>query len=160
MYNLIIITNIDFIIFHICIGIIANDIPITEMKYLTRLHYWAADVVTHGPLSPWGEHEIDYILFIKINKEFSYTANPEEVMNTRWVTYNELSKMMTPGNGLRWSPWFRMIAEKDGLLKSWWENLDETLTTDKYVDYDTIHRFNPTEEHMGIRHKGNDSIRK
>lgn len=37
----------------------------SKFKFLTRLHYWAADVVTHGPESEWGEHEIDYILFIQ-----------------------------------------------------------------------------------------------
>jgi len=47
------------------LGIEASDVPIQKFKFLTRLHYWAADVVTHGPDSEWGEHEIDYILFIQ-----------------------------------------------------------------------------------------------
>lgn len=44
----------------------AEDVPIDSFKFLTRLHYYAADAVTHGPNAPWGEHEIDYILFIQV----------------------------------------------------------------------------------------------
>lgn len=47
------------------LGISLEDVPIDSFKFLTRLHYYAADAVTHGPNSPWGEHEIDYILFIQ-----------------------------------------------------------------------------------------------
>lgn len=48
------------------LGISAEDVPIDAFKFLTRLHYYAADVVTHGPNAPWGEHEIDYILFAQV----------------------------------------------------------------------------------------------
>jgi isopentenyldiphosphate isomerase len=54
------------------------DIVPSDFKYLTRLHYWAADVVTHGESSPWGEHEIDYILFVQ--KNVKVNQNPEEVL--------------------------------------------------------------------------------
>jgi isopentenyldiphosphate isomerase len=30
------------------LGIPAKDLPIEKFKFLTRLHYWAADTVTHG----------------------------------------------------------------------------------------------------------------
>jgi isopentenyldiphosphate isomerase len=30
------------------LGIPAKEIPIEKFKFLTRLHYWAADTVTHG----------------------------------------------------------------------------------------------------------------
>lgn len=49
------------------LGISAEDVPVDAFKFLTRIHYYAADAVTHGPNSPWGEHEIDYILFIKVS---------------------------------------------------------------------------------------------
>lgn len=52
------------------LGIAAEDVPVHAFKFLTRIHYYAADVVTHGPNAPWGEHEIDYILFIKVG--FAY----------------------------------------------------------------------------------------
>ena len=30
------------------LGIPADEVPIEKFKFLTRLHYWAADTVTHG----------------------------------------------------------------------------------------------------------------
>lgn len=47
------------------LGIEAGQLPHDDFQFITRLHYWAADVVTHGPAAPFGEHEIDYILLIK-----------------------------------------------------------------------------------------------
>eukprot|EP01038_Epipyxis_sp_PR26KG_P007260 gene7260-9897_t len=127
------------------LGISSKKIKIKDFKYLTRLHYWAADVVTWGKESPWGEHEIDYILFIKADVELN--INPEEVKDTKYVTLLELKDMMGTSSGLLWSPWFRIIVDK--FLVNWWENLDVTLSTNKFVDYETIHRFDPTIEHMG-----------
>ena len=31
------------------LGIEPAELPLESFKYLTRLHYWAADTVTHGP---------------------------------------------------------------------------------------------------------------
>jgi farnesyl-diphosphate farnesyltransferase len=130
------------------LGIPVGAVPAKSFKFLTRLHYWAADVVTHGKKSPWGEHEIDYILFCEVPNGFKVEANPEEVSDTKWVSASGLKKMMNPKNGLLWSPWFRIIAEKF-LIPAWWADLRETMTTNAYVDYNTIHRFDPTKEHMG-----------
>lgn len=41
------------------------QLPLSSFKFLTRLHYCAADTRTWGPNAEWGEHEMDYILFIK-----------------------------------------------------------------------------------------------
>ncbi len=38
-------------------------LPHAGFRFLTRLHYCAADTGTYGPQAPWGEHEMDYILF-------------------------------------------------------------------------------------------------
>lgn len=59
------------------LGIIAEQLPVDDFRFITRLHYWAADVVTHGPDAPFGEHEIDYILLIKAKVDAK--PNPEEV---------------------------------------------------------------------------------
>ena len=50
---------------------------VEKFKFLTRLHYWAADTVTHGPSAEWGEHEIDYVLFFQ--GKVDTKGNPEEV---------------------------------------------------------------------------------
>lgn len=119
------------------LGIVGQELPIEKFKFLTRLHYCAPDSVTYGNSAEWGEHEIDYILFIRSN--VTVAANPEEVKDTKYVDKNELFKMMNPNSGLLWSPWFRIIAEN--FLSKWWDNLDLALTTDKYVDTKTIHKI-------------------
>lgn len=65
--------------------------------------------------------------------------NPEEVDDVRFVSQQELESMMTPGSGLSWSPWFRIIAKK--LLPIWWGDLESVITSDKYADWSTIHRL-------------------
>lgn len=67
---------------------------------------------------------------------------------------------------LLFSPWFRIIANRwlvgntskisDGrggdnkkASGGWWNDLNRTMTTNDYCDYDTIHRFDPPIEHMG-----------
>ena len=119
------------------LGIVGQQLPIEQFKFLTRLHYCAPDNVTYGEEAEWGEHEIDYILFIKSN--VTVAANSEEVKDTKYVTKDELKKMMDPSSGLLWSPWFRIIAEN--FLSDWWDNLDQALTTDRYVDTKTIHKI-------------------
>lgn len=71
------------------LGIPPSTLDINSFKFLTRLHYWAADVVTHGTASPWGEHEIDYILFIKASN-VPVEPHPDEVDDVKWVTLEEL----------------------------------------------------------------------
>lgn len=46
--------------------------------------------------------------------------------------------MMHEESSLKWSPWFRIIAER--FLPMWWEDLGMTLGTDKHEDVETIHR--------------------
>jgi isopentenyl-diphosphate delta-isomerase len=59
------------------LGIDPAALPASSFTYLTRLHYCAADTDTHGPTSPWGEHEVDYILLAQADVELA--PNPEEV---------------------------------------------------------------------------------
>jgi isopentenyl-diphosphate Delta-isomerase len=82
------------------------------------------------------EHEVDYVLFIRSN--VSLNPNPEEVAATRYVTQTELAEMMVPSSGLKWSPWFRIIAEK--WLGAWWSDLDGALEGEaRHVDHHQVH---------------------
>ena len=120
------------------LGIPPEQLPPSSFKFLTRLHYCAADKdVTTGQPTGWGEHEMDYILFARASVDMS--ANPEEVQETAYVTESELREMMAPSNGLLWSPWFRIIVTK--FLTSWWKDLDRTLITDDAVDWKTVHHI-------------------
>ena len=118
--------------------------------------------------SPWGEHEIDYILFVAVPSKDELTLKPncDEVDDVRWVTQSKLLEMFDDTT-LLFSPWFRIIANRwligrtDNNIgeenkntmeergEGWWDDLDQTLTTNYFCDYSTIHRFDPPMEHMG-----------
>mmetsp|Transcript_4162 Transcript_4162/g.10694 ORF Transcript_4162/g.10694 Transcript_4162/m.10694 type:complete len:315 (-) Transcript_4162:101-1045(-) len=117
------------------LGIPAHQVGIEKFKFLTRLHYCAADSVTWGPNSEWGEHEVDYILLIKAQVDVK--PNPEEVGDFKYVKPSEL-RLMMDSKDLLWSPWFRIIVRE--FLHSWWDNLDEALTTGRFVDQE-VHKL-------------------
>ncbi len=112
--------------------------------------------------SPWGEHEIDYILFVTVANKGQLTLNPnsDEADDIRWVTQSQLLDMFND-TSLLFSPWFRIIAHRwmmtdttpGGKTTSersgWWDDLDRTMNTDDFCDHETIHRFDPPKEHMG-----------
>ena len=128
---------------------LAWDYDQSEFKFLTRLHYWAADTVTHGPASPWGEHEIDYVLIavVPTKDSVTLTPHPDEVDDVCWVNPDELQAMLSD-NTLLFSPWFRLICQK-WLVPIWWKDLDGCMNSDKYCDYENIHEFDPPTEHLG-----------
>lgn len=146
-------------------------IPPTELlpsrgvrfQYLTRVHYWAADTITHGPFSRWGEQEIDYILFVTVPDKRGLTLtnlNDDEVGGVRWVNPSQLRTMFNDKE-LLFSPWFRIIADRwllgsghgdgggGGERGGWWNDLERTMSTNDYCDHTKIHRFDPSPEHMG-----------
>lgn len=121
------------------LGIDPGQVP--PLRYLTRLHYCARDADTHGPDAPWGEHEVDYILLGRLpaGRELALDPHPEEVAAVKYVTAGELAEMMAPASGLKWSPWFRIIATH--FLPAWWEDLDAVLADGKHADAAAIHRI-------------------
>jgi len=131
------------------LGVPSSELDVNKFKFLTRLHYWAADTVTHGPESPWGEHEIDYVLFYTVSSKSDLTikGHPDEVDDVKWVTRQVLIEMMED-KSLLFSPWFRLICKK-WLLDHWWKDLKQTMNTDDHVDLETIHCFDPPKEHFG-----------
>ncbi|EFJ40900.1 hypothetical protein VOLCADRAFT_84296 [Volvox carteri f. nagariensis] len=122
------------------LGIPPEQVPPASFTFLTRLHYCASDTHTYGPAAEWGEHEIDYILFVRPTQPVTLAPNPDEVDDVRYVDRGELAAMMDPKSGLRWSPWFRILAER--FLDAWWQDLDATLDPEsKHRDYGTIHHI-------------------
>jgi len=120
------------------LGIAPEQLPLDKFRWLTRLHYCAADPSHEGKPEQWGEHEVDHILFIQADVDVA--ANPEEVQQHKYVSAPELRRMMHPESGLQWSPWFRIIATK--FLDPWWAELQKTLTTTRHVDTATVHKIN------------------
>ncbi|KAJ8010396.1 hypothetical protein DPEC_G00074640 [Dallia pectoralis] len=112
------------------LGIPMNQVPPEEMTYLTRIHYKAqSDGV-------WGEHEIDYILFMQ--KDIEVDPDPNEIQTHCYVTKGELKEMLkkAKNNELLITPWFRLIAET--FLFKWWDNLQNLK---QFMDHEKIHRM-------------------
>jgi isopentenyl-diphosphate Delta-isomerase len=128
------------------LGISRQYIPHGDIQFITRFHYWAADTLTYGNESPWGEHEIDYILFMKSKEEteIPIQAHKDEVSDYKYVSPAELRAMMQDPS-LRWSPWFLGIMERGGW--DWWEALDSGALTGKFTN-DRITYFDPPPQHV------------
>jgi len=94
------------------LGIPKSQTPIDEFQYLTRIHYLApSDGV-------WGEHEVDYILFL--TADVDVTPNLNEIRDHKYVSKQELQAMFEdPKNAF--TPWFKLIARD--FLFGWWDEL-------------------------------------
>ncbi|KAF9654348.1 Isopentenyldiphosphate isomerase [Thelephora ganbajun] len=94
------------------LGIPNSQTPIDEFQYLTRIHYLApSDGV-------WGEHEVDYILFL--TADVDVTPNTNEIRDYKYVSKEELQAMFEdPEN--TFTPWFKLIARD--FLFGWWDEL-------------------------------------
>ncbi|KAG0292645.1 isopentenyl-diphosphate delta-isomerase idi1 [Linnemannia gamsii] len=103
------------------LGIDPKDVPVDEFHFLTRIHYMAPSNET------WGEHEIDYILFMRPNQKelIKMDPSPNEVRDVRWVTKDELKVLLeqgvTPDSGIIVTPWFKLIC--DNLMFAWWDRM-------------------------------------
>ncbi|XP_068604068.1 isopentenyl-diphosphate Delta-isomerase 1 [Brachionichthys hirsutus] len=115
---------------HAELGIPPEQVKPDEMTYLTRIHYKAqSDGV-------WGEHEIDYILFMQKNVDLN--PDPNEIKSHRYVSKEELKEMLEKARRqeLQVTPWFSLIAET--FLFKWWDNLQDL---EQFLDHNNIHRL-------------------
>ncbi|XP_056155059.1 isopentenyl-diphosphate Delta-isomerase 1 isoform X2 [Lampris incognitus] len=112
------------------LGIPMEQVTPDEMTYLTRIHYKAqSDGV-------WGEHEIDYILFLQ--KDVVVNPDPNEIKSHCYVTREELKEMLEQAKReeLKITPWFSLIAET--FLFKWWDNLQNLK---QFMDHNRVHRL-------------------
>ena len=126
------------------LGIDSSYIDHASIHFIGRFHYWASDTVTYGQEAPpWGEHEVDYILFLQSQDDVPVAANPEEVSNYKYVSMDELKEMLKDPT-LIWSPWFRGMLDRG--IFDWWADLEGSLAG-KYTN-DKVVFFDPPEEHF------------
>lgn len=100
------------------------------MNYLTRIHYKAqSDGI-------WGEHEIDYIIFMQ--KDVTLQPDPNEIKSHCYVTQEELKELLEKAENkeVKITPWFKLIAEK--FLYTWWDSLHNLK---QFVNHEEIHRM-------------------
>lgn len=110
------------------LGIPQDSIGLDEFQYLTRIHYKALS----DPI--WGEHEIDYILFLQ-KDDIQINPNPDEIQEVRWVTLDEVREMVKDEN-VSLTPWFELIL--NSRLPDWWKNVKNLS---EFTDHDAIHRL-------------------
>ncbi|KAJ2742327.1 isopentenyl-diphosphate delta-isomerase idi1 [Coemansia sp. BCRC 34301] len=112
------------------LGIKPEQVPLDQFQFLTRIHY----------VSPsdgqWGEHEIDYILFIKADVDLD--VNPNEVKSVKYVSKQQMVDIIKTADetGTKLTPWFKLIDTN--FLYKWWDHLDDLSAC---VDTKTIHRL-------------------
>lgn len=89
-----------------------------RFHFLNRIHYMAPSN------EPWGEHEIDYILFYKLGEgqALSVAPNVNEVRDSKWVSAEQLKQMFSDPE-LKFTPWFKLICES--YLFQWWDQLSD-----------------------------------
>jgi isopentenyl-diphosphate delta-isomerase len=112
------------------LGINPESIDLSEFKLLTRIMYGAPSD------GKWGEHEIDYILFLR--KDVVVKPNPNEVALTAYVPLSGFTEFQNfvQSNHISFTPWFNLIL--NSYLMDWWKKVDNLDA----VDYDpTIHRL-------------------
>ncbi|OGM49309.1 isopentenyl-diphosphate Delta-isomerase [Aspergillus bombycis] len=111
------------------LGIKPEQVPLDKFEFFTRIHYKAPSD------GKWGEHEIDYILFIQADVELQPSAN--EVRDTKYVSADEL-KAMFEQPGLKFTPWFKLIC--NSMLFEWWSHLGSP-TLEQYKGEKGIRRM-------------------
>ncbi|XP_068154119.1 isopentenyl-diphosphate Delta-isomerase 1 [Drosophila tropicalis] len=109
------------------LGIPKDEIQPKDFHYLTRIHY--AD---KGD-GIWGEHEIDYILFLQ--KDVTVRPNSNEVSEVRYLKRDEIDDAVAKFHAPL-TPWFSLILRHR--LKQWWDNLHRLS---QFEDLNKIQRF-------------------
>lgn len=95
------------------LGIPLEQLPLDKFKYITRVHYKDCG---NGK---WGEHEIDYVLFLKGDHKLQ--PNPNEISEISYIPRKEIDSFIPTLNS-ELTPWFSLILKHR--LKYWWDNLD------------------------------------
>lgn len=106
------------------LGIPIEKVPIEKLNYLTRIHY------KDEGNGQWGEHEIDYVLFLQ--DDLPVNPNPNEISEISFVPRDELDEYLPTLSG-RLTPWFHLIL--DHRLRLWWDNLDNL---DQFKDHQKV----------------------
>jgi len=108
------------------LGIPPEQMSPSDFTLLTRIHYH------HTGDGRWGEHEMDYILFMQ--KDVYLEPNKDEIDELVFVPKAGLEQTISKFDAPI-SPWFKLIMKHR--LKFWWDNLHQL----EHCKDDNIHKF-------------------
>lgn len=111
------------------LGIPMSEVDPNDFNYITRIHYQA---MGHDDI--WGEHEIDYVLFLRKNK-ITINPNTDEVSEIQWVKREKIDEFVRDCQAPL-TPWFHLILTSK--LPLWWKSLDNL---EDVQDHKNIQRF-------------------
>lgn len=109
------------------LGIPIESIPLEKLNYISRIHY------KDEGNGKWGEHEIDYVLFLQ--GDFKMSPNSNEISEISFVPRNELNDFLPTLTGPL-TPWFQLILKHR--LRFWWNNLNNL---EEIVNHEKILRL-------------------
>jgi len=114
------------------LGVKNSEASVEDILYLTRILYSAPSS------GEWGEHELDYLLFLRSGHTPELSPSLEEVQAVEWVAREDMKDFLRDleHRGVGITPWFRLISQK--LLPFWWENLSRI---EEMQDHQTIHKY-------------------
>ncbi|CAH9051369.1 unnamed protein product [Cuscuta europaea] len=116
------------------LGIPAKDVPVDQFTPLARILYKAPSD------GKWGEHELDYLLFIV--RDVRLHPNPDEVADVKYVNREELKEILSKADagedGIKLSPWFRLVVHN--FLFKWWDHVEKGSLMEA-ADMKTIHKL-------------------
>lgn len=114
------------------LGVNNSEAAVEDIQYLTRILYSAPSD------GEWGEHELDYILFLRSQNTPELRPCVEEVQAVEWVARGDMQEFLRDleHRNVGITPWFRLISQK--LLPLWWDNLNKIQ---EMKDHHTIHKF-------------------
>lgn len=95
-----------------------DEISVDDLRFLTRIHYRA------GSDKIWGEHEMDYVLFMQ--KEVTLQPNANEVKDCWYASQTQIKELLQKSSedpNTLVTPWFKLIA--DHFLFKWWASLND-----------------------------------
>nr|AHN91472.1 isopentenyl diphosphate isomerase [Dendrobium officinale] len=116
------------------LGIPPEDLPVDEFIPVGRMLYKAPSD------GKWGEHELDYLLFIV--RDVEVNPNPEEVADVMYVDKDKLKELLRKADAgedrIKLSPWFRLVV--DNFLMEWWDHVEKG-TLQEAANMKAIHKL-------------------
>ena len=89
------------------LGVPGSEAPVSEIKFITRILYQAPSN------DCWGEHELDYILFLQSQDDLTIQPSKDEVQATEWVGRHHLADFLKDleSRKVGITPWFKLCSE-------------------------------------------------